>query len=214
MKLHEADCHLEFARLFLAMDEPERARESMYRASQLIEIAGYHRRDKDLREIAEQLSENREETLPRSTPVRDRVFIVYSHADTRWFDKLRKFLIPILGDYQISLWDDRAIRPGTKWREELSSELESAKVVLLLVSPDFLASDFGSQELPTLLGTAEKDKLKVLWVPLRPSTYRETPLFKYQAVNDPSKPLSKLPAKKRDTELLRIAEAVQAVLLR
>jgi tetratricopeptide (TPR) repeat protein len=57
MGLHEADCYLEYARLYLARGEKEQARESWEKAREMIERMGYHRRDKDVEEIEEQLKE-------------------------------------------------------------------------------------------------------------------------------------------------------------
>jgi tetratricopeptide (TPR) repeat protein len=57
MGLYEADCHLEYARLYLARGERERARASWAKAKEMIERMGYHRRDKDVQEIEEQLKE-------------------------------------------------------------------------------------------------------------------------------------------------------------
>jgi tetratricopeptide (TPR) repeat protein len=55
MGLYEADCHLEYARLYLARKENEKARASWEKAKEMIERMGYHRRDRDVREIEEQL---------------------------------------------------------------------------------------------------------------------------------------------------------------
>lgn len=57
MGLHEADCHLGYARLYLARGEKERARESWETAREMIGRMGYHRRDRDVREIGEMLGE-------------------------------------------------------------------------------------------------------------------------------------------------------------
>jgi len=57
MGLHQADCHVEYARLYLAQGKKEKARESWLKAEEMIQRMGYHRRDKDLREIGEQLGE-------------------------------------------------------------------------------------------------------------------------------------------------------------
>ena len=57
MGLHEADCHLEYARLYLARGEKERARESWATARAMIERMGYHRRDRDVEEIGRELGE-------------------------------------------------------------------------------------------------------------------------------------------------------------
>jgi tetratricopeptide (TPR) repeat protein len=55
MGLHEADCHLGYARLYLARGEKERARESWAKAKEMIERMGYHRRDRDVEEIGREL---------------------------------------------------------------------------------------------------------------------------------------------------------------
>ncbi len=57
MALHQADCHLAYARLYLAEDKKDKARESLAKAKEMIERMGYRRRDKDLQEIAQQLGE-------------------------------------------------------------------------------------------------------------------------------------------------------------
>ena len=55
MGLHMADCHLEYARLYLAMDKKEDARKNLETAKEMIEKMGYHRRDSEVREIEEKL---------------------------------------------------------------------------------------------------------------------------------------------------------------
>ncbi len=55
MGLYQADCHLAYARLYLAQGEKDKARKSLTTAKEMIDLMGYHRRDKDLTEIARQL---------------------------------------------------------------------------------------------------------------------------------------------------------------
>jgi tetratricopeptide (TPR) repeat protein len=57
MGLHEADCHLEYARIYLARVEKDPARASWAKAKEMIERMGYHRRDKDVEEIGRKLDE-------------------------------------------------------------------------------------------------------------------------------------------------------------
>jgi len=55
MGLHQADCHLEYARLYMALGKNDDARRSLDIAKGMVEKMGYHRRDTDILEIAEQL---------------------------------------------------------------------------------------------------------------------------------------------------------------
>src|ERR1035441_4246763 len=71
--------------------------------------------------------------------------------------------------------------------------LLAASVAVLLVSPDFLASDFiVHHELPNLLRLAQHRQLPILWVAVTASAYQATELREYQALNDPSRPLDSL----------------------
>ena len=74
-----------------------------------------------------------------STPVE--IFCCYSHADETWLRKLEVHLILLKRQGLISLWHDRLITPGTNWAKTIDQHLETASVILLLVSPDFLVSD-------------------------------------------------------------------------
>jgi hypothetical protein len=139
----------------------------------------------------------------------------YSHQDKVWLERLQTNLKPLVRDKVIDLWDDTQIQPGAQWRIEIQRALAIAKVAVLLVSPDFLASDFiAEEELPILLDAAKTDGLTILWVPIRSSIFTETRIADYQAVHDPAKPLSKLKSADRDSALVaickRIKEAAQS----
>jgi formylglycine-generating enzyme required for sulfatase activity len=149
-------------------------------------------------------------TLP---PERDQLFISYSHVDRGWVERLQTMIRPLVRSHGLRLWDDSQIQPGDKWREEIETALAAAKVALLLVSSDFLASEFvTNSELPQLLAAAAEEGLRILWVPLRPSLVRVTPIDAYQALLDPGRPLAAMNPVEQDEALVKIALAIQEAL--
>jgi hypothetical protein len=137
------------------------------------------------------------------------IFISYSHKDKTWCDDLHTHLKPYVRHDSITTWSDQQIAPGSQWFSEIQSALTNCKVAVLLVSPDFLASDFIHQhELGPLLKQVDPTGVKILWVPIRGSAYRQTPLKNYQAAFDPSKPLASMAKAKRDQAWVKICEAI------
>ena len=124
---------------------------------------------------------------------RTKVFISYSHKDKDYLKRLRVHLdsLNLKEEIGIDIWDDTRILPGDMWREEIRVALSCAKVAILLVSPDFLASQFIKEdELPPLLVAAKKEEAVILPVILSPCAFRDSQLADFQAVNDPSRPLT------------------------
>ena len=170
--------------------------------------------DEDSDEAAETtaVSSNQPSPSPanssKSSVLRDQVFVSYSHNDSEWLKKLQVNLKPYIRK-GIKLWDDTQILPGAKWRDEINNALARAKVAVLLVSADFLNSDFiDEKELPQLLAAAENEGVKVIWVPIRPSAFQATDIEQYQAVHPPVKPLSILDDSEQELALVNIAKAI------
>lgn len=142
------------------------------------------------------------------TNKRDQVFISYSHKDKKWLTRLQDMLKPLIKKDSLKVWDDTKIAAGGLWKEEINKALAKAKTAVLLVSPNFLASDFIIEnELPKIFDKAD---VSVLWVSLSACMYQETEIAKYQAINDPSKPLDKLPKAQQNETLVQVCNRIKA----
>ena len=140
------------------------------------------------------------------------VVVSYSHLDEKWRKELRKRLELIVREGTIRIWDDRAIDAGETWEESIEEAFGSAGIAILLVSPDFLASDFVSEkELPLLVARAKKSErgLQLLWIAVRPCNFSLVkPIATTQALNDPEHPLSTLPKPAREKELKKVFDKI------
>ncbi len=70
------------------------------------------------------------------------VFISYSHQDETWKDQLVRQLRVLEIEGDLSVWDDRKIAAGDAWRAEIAAAMEHARAAVLLISADFLTSEF------------------------------------------------------------------------
>jgi hypothetical protein len=150
----------------------------------------------------------------RSVPTREQVFVSYCQKDAQWMQRLQIHLKPLERLGVISRWDDSNIRPGDKWREEIAAALGRARVAVLLVSADFLASDFITEnELPPLLSAAASDGVMILPLILSPCRFEKSVgLSQYQAVNSPKRPLIALGRAKREELFVKVADAIESAL--
>lgn len=145
---------------------------------------------------------------------RTKIFISYSHQDAAWLERLQVHLRPLERDSGADVWADTKIQSGARWREEIERALESAAVAILLVSADFLGSDFiARNELPPLLKAAEEEGAVILPIILSHSGFmRHEALSQFQAFNDPSKPLLNMSRGKQEAVLEKVAERIAGLL--
>ena len=93
----------------------------------------------------------------------------------------------------IDYWDDTKLKGGDKWKIEIEKAIAKANVAILLVSTDFLASDFiSTDELPPLLRKAEEDGTRILPLIVSPCAFTMSEIGDFQDINNPEKTLADL----------------------
>jgi tetratricopeptide (TPR) repeat protein len=139
-----------------------------------------------------------------------RVFISYAHNDRRLRSALEKHLSPLQRDGSIEVWVDEKIVPGKPWKVEIQKALEAADIVLLLIGPDFLASDFCYvEEMTRAVARHDAGEARVVPVLLKPCLWDRAPFAKLQALPEGAKPVVEW--RPRDKAFLSVAEGLRRV---
>ncbi len=121
-----------------------------------------------------------------------KVVFSYSHVDEQLRNELEKHLSPLKRMGQIETWHDRRINPGDAFDDEISQNFAEANIVLLLVSPDFIASNYCYDvEMTNALQRNESGDAIVIPVILRPCAWHSLPFGKLLAATIDGKPIVK-----------------------
>ena len=122
------------------------------------------------------------------------IFFSYSHKDEDLRNELEIHLASLKRQGVVSTWHDRRIAAGEEFAGKISENLESADIILLLVSPYFIASDYCYEvEMKRALERHESGEAKVIPVILHPCDWHGTPFGKLLAAPTDGKPVSKFP---------------------
>lgn len=180
-------------------------------------------------EFVERLSRSIQEAIKKPDPYvfeflslaedrkkRPNVFISYSHSDRDYLDRLLVHLKPLEKEGLIDLWVDTRLRAGDRWKREIGRALSRATVAVLLVSADFLASDFiTDNELPPILRNAEEQGTRIIPLIVKPCRFtRDKNLRHFQAINDPSESLIQLSVAQQEAFYDSVAAEVEKTLQR
>lgn len=162
------------------------------------------------------------------------VFICYTRADNknddpnrRWMDVFQKFLKPFVRQEDFTVCSDKDIKIGDDWHEHIQAHLAGAKAAVLLVSADFLASDYiTNSELPVLLKNAADKGVKILSIILSPCSFdkarfkypdaetgpHELMLSRFQAANSPDDPIVDMDEGDQSRVFKKVAEQLAELL--
>ncbi|MCI0691348.1 TIR domain-containing protein [candidate division KSB1 bacterium] len=143
-------------------------------------------------------------------PVPVRLFISYTHKDERQRNELEIHLKLLQRQGLIETWHDRKIEAGEEWKRKIDNNLERADIILLLVSADFIASDYCYEiEMKRALERHEKDEARVIPVIVRDCNWHKAPFAKLQALPKAGKAVKKWADK--DSAWRNVAEGIERV---
>ena len=141
-----------------------------------------------------------------------RIFISYAREDEDLREKLEKQLAILRRQGLIETWHDRRIGAGSEWAGAIDRELEAADIILLLVSADFLASDYIYDiELKRAMERHEAGTATVIPVILRPCLWQRGDFAKLQALPRDGEPVTSSKWPSQDAALNNVAEGIARV---
>jgi O-acetyl-ADP-ribose deacetylase (regulator of RNase III) len=136
------------------------------------------------------------------------VFTSYAHEDQNLLEQLKKHLSPLKRLGVIQEWYDREIKAGTEWRGQIDENLDAAHLILLLISPDFMDSNYCYDvEAKRALQRHEGGDARVIPVILRPVMWLNTPFSKLQALPREGRPVTTWG--NLDSALLDVVEGIR-----
>jgi hypothetical protein len=139
------------------------------------------------------------------------LFCCYAHNDQKYLYKLKNHLMALQRENLIEVKADIDIQPGAEWEREIDHHLENAQIILLLISAEFLASNYCyEKEMQQALRRHEQGTARVVPVIIRPSSWQGTPLRKLQVLPKGAKPVSSW--ENVDEALLDISEGIRRII--
>ena len=119
------------------------------------------------------------------------LFISYSQKDVGYKQALETHLAPLKRDGLISTWSDQELIPGEEWDREIQKNLTTADIILLLVSANFIATDYiWDKEMTRAIERHEKEEAKVVPIILSPCDWQSAPFAILAALPAKGKPIS------------------------
>lgn len=123
------------------------------------------------------------------------VFISYSHKDRELRAELESHLSNLRRQNIINAWYDGNISPGTEWQQQILNQLNTAQIILLLISADFMASEFCySTEMKQAIARHDADWARVIPIILRPTDWEDAPFAKLKVLPTDGKAVTKWPS--------------------
>jgi tetratricopeptide (TPR) repeat protein len=140
------------------------------------------------------------------------IFCSYAQKDAPWLSKLEMHLSLLKQQGLITLWHNRQVMPGTDWAHDIDTHLYRASIILLLISADFLASNYHSGiEMRRALERQEAGEARVIPILVRPvGDWQSAPFASLQPLPTDAKPLAT--RSNKDAALADVAAGIRRVI--
>ncbi|MEH2169321.1 MAG: toll/interleukin-1 receptor domain-containing protein [Nostoc sp.] len=138
------------------------------------------------------------------------VFYSYAHEDEKLRDKLENHLTLLRRQGVITEWHDRKIGAGKEWHNEIDTHLDSSQIILLLISANFIASDYcWDVEVKRAMERHEAKEARVIPIILDSVDWKSAPFGRLQALPKSGKPVKKWG--NHNDAFLSVAEGIRLV---
>lgn len=140
------------------------------------------------------------------------IFCCYARKDQQLLQNLMAHLMPLQRQGHITVWSDTDINAGKEWEMEITEHLNTSQIILLLVSPDFMMSEYiYSKEMKRAIERHEKGEATVIPIILRWVSWQRTPLGELQALPRDGKPVKSW--QDEDEAFYNVAEGIRKVVM-
>jgi len=136
------------------------------------------------------------------------VFLSYAHQDHTFRSELDTHLSNLKRQGIISSWSDGDIVPGTEWRPQIMTHLNTAQIILLLISADFMNSEFCySIEMTRAIERHKANEARVLPIIVRPCDWKGAPFAELEMLPTKGKPVTRWPS--RDEAYANVVQGIR-----
>lgn len=139
-----------------------------------------------------------------------KIFICYAREDEVLLNQLKTHLMPLQRRNIIEMWYDRNINAGAEWERQIDRNLNTAQIILLLISRSFMASDYCySVEMSRALDRHKRGQACVIPIILSPVLWHDSPIGELQALPTDGKPIMSSQWYNIDEAFLNVAEGIR-----
>ena len=140
-----------------------------------------------------------------------KIFIAYSREDTSILNKLRTNLKVLERAHNVKVWYDGEIEVGSDWEKSIKTHLHTADIILLLISENFIASDYCyNNEMTEALSLHDQEKVRTIPIIAKECLWQDTPFARLQALPQDGKPITSSDWSTPNRPYLNVVEQLRA----